>query len=164
MRMRRSTLAHIQERTAPNGQCLKWQGAISASTGYGKVRFKGVVMDTHRASWIAAHGPIAPGLLVMHSCDNRWCIRLEHLSLGSHSDNMRDAALKGRLPENFLHGEQSSKAKLTLAQVLEILTRLAAGETGKSIAKDYAVHQTAISKIKHGVSWSRALIASEPAA
>lgn len=157
MRKARLTLDDILERTAPVGECLDWQGAVSSSTGYGKLKFRGTVMDAHRATWLAAHGAIPAGSVVMHACDNRKCVSLAHLSLGSYSDNTRDAVTKGRHRAEPPLGEASPKAKLTLEQVQTILSRLAAGEATTSIARDYGVDHTAISKIKHGVSWARAL-------
>lgn len=157
MRKRIETVADFYERSARAAGCYEWQGAVSSSTGYGKVRFRGVTMDAHRAIWVAAHGPITSGLFVMHSCDNRKCISLAHLSLGTPSDNMRDAASKGRIPSSAPVGEAAGRAKLKHSQVIEILQRLNAGEPGTSIAPDYGVDRSAISKIKRGVSWSRAL-------
>jgi len=164
VRIARNTFEHLLERTAKVGECVEWQGAISTSTGYGKVKFRGICLDAHRAMWIAANGQILHGLFVMHSCDNRKCVSLDHLSLGTPKDNMQDAARKGRIPPSAPIGEQSPKAKLSLADVVIILARLEAGENGTSVAADYPVDRSAISKIKRGISWGRALAAMERAA
>lgn len=78
------------------GLCWPWIGRRNAA-GYG-------VFDTfldgdrmaHRVAWVIEHGPILDGLFVCHSCDNPRCVRPSHLWLGTHSDNMRDMAAKGR--------------------------------------------------------------------
>lgn len=50
----------------------------------------------HRQVWIMANGPAPAGSVVMHSCDNPACFRLDHLVLGTQDDNMKDMAAKGR--------------------------------------------------------------------
>jgi hypothetical protein len=52
----------------------------------------------HRQAYKSFYGDIAKGMCVCHTCDNGLCVNPEHLFLGSHSDNMRDAAKKKRLP------------------------------------------------------------------
>jgi hypothetical protein len=53
-------------------------------------------MNTHRAAWILKKGPIPKGLSVCHTCDNGLCVNVEHLYLGTHAQNMRDMAERGR--------------------------------------------------------------------
>ena len=52
-----------------------------------------------------------------------------------------------------LRGEDNGRSKLTTDDVITIKKRLQVGEFDKSIAKDYDVHFTAISKIRRGVNW-----------
>lgn len=50
----------------------------------------------HRAAWDEQVGEIPQGAFVLHKCDNRLCVRVEHLYIGDASDNMRDMVDRGR--------------------------------------------------------------------
>jgi hypothetical protein len=79
----------------PDG-CWIWKGRRT-TRGYGTVNAGlGKNLAAHRASWQIHNGPIPDGLWVLHHCDNPSCVRPDHLFLGTHDDNMRDMALKGR--------------------------------------------------------------------
>jgi hypothetical protein len=49
-----------------------------------------------RASWLLHRGPIGVGLFVCHTCDNKGCVNPDHLYLGTHEDNTRDAMNRER--------------------------------------------------------------------
>jgi len=148
---------YLRAVSMPNG-CLEWQGAITATTGYGKVRFRGKVIDAHRASWIAANGDVPARMDICHTCDNRKCIRPNHLFLGTRSDNMLDASRKGRLPQNYPVGENSPHAKLTEAQVLEIYFLATMTDIPQQIIADrYGIRRQGVSEIKRRKSWRHLL-------
>jgi hypothetical protein len=78
--------------------CWEWQGALSAA-GYGRIVRPGSAATSapaHRVSWELHNGPIPDGLCVCHKCDNRKCVRPDHLFLGTQGDNNRDRDAKGR--------------------------------------------------------------------
>lgn len=89
-------------------QCWEWFGA---NTGrYGILHVEGVKHVAHRVAWAIAHGGWpTTDLCVCHRCDNPRCVNPSHLFLGSASDNMRDAANKGRL--RGVVGENAVKAE-----------------------------------------------------
>jgi hypothetical protein len=147
----------------PETGCFEWQGAITSTTGHGKVKIDGRAVDTHRAMWILVNGPIGEGMVVCHSCDNRRCIRLSHLFLGTQSENMRDASRKGRLPANYPVGEASPNAKLTEADVLEIY-RLATTTTMRQIdiAARFGIRRQGVSGIKLRQDWRHLLSQFDP--
>jgi len=115
--------------------------------GYPQVFSHGTMMNAHRAVWIDAHGPLAPGIVVRHKCDNKRCIRLDHLEPGTHADNMRDAVERGRV----VRGEKTASARLTAAQVLEIRKST---ERQVALAARYGVNQATISLLRSGRTWS----------
>ena len=79
------------------GNCWEWEGTI-LSTGYGQIKHSGQKFSTHRMAWFITNGAIPEGMVVMHRCDNRRCCRVDHLQIGTHGDNNRDATIKGRQP------------------------------------------------------------------
>lgn len=64
-----------------------------------QIAVNGKVINESRHVRARTHGPIPPGMFVCHRCDNPRCIRLDHLFLGTDSDNQRDAVAKGRHAE-----------------------------------------------------------------
>lgn len=76
-------------------ECIEWQGSRNRN-GYGSVRAEGRTWLAHRWAWVQVHGPIPEGLVVRHRCDNPPCVNVEHLEIGTHADNMRDAVERGR--------------------------------------------------------------------
>jgi hypothetical protein len=145
------------------------------------VKLAGRSMLSHRVSWVEANGPIPDGLCVLHRCDNRACVRPEHLFLGTHLDNIRDMMAKGRgnkasgdghwtmakperlargdangsrlHPESRPRGDANGRAKLTDADVLEIRARYAAGELQRELGRAFGVAQRTISSIVRMKMW-----------
>jgi len=79
----------------------------------------------HRFSYALHFGAIPDGLHVLHRCDNRRCVRPDHLFLGTPRDNALDCSAKGRAngPARAHHGEDHGRAKLTWGIVREIRRR-----------------------------------------
>lgn len=122
--------------------------------GYG-VKFRaGKTHQAHRLAWADANGPIPPGLKVCHHCDNRACVEVAHLWLGTQKDNMGDCSRKRRFPDRS--GSRNIRAKLTEAQVREIRERFGGPDrtlTHKAIAELYSIRKSSVSNILLGKSW-----------
>jgi len=76
--------------------CWEWPGALHTN-GYGAASWYKKHYQAHRLSWIFANGPIPQGMVVCHHCDNKRCVRPDHLFIGTLSDNIIDAVRKRRL-------------------------------------------------------------------
>jgi len=134
----------------PNSGCWLWDGPAHHRFGYGKIGHSRRKYDpSHRASYMVFKGPVPAGLLVRHACDNPHCVNPDHLVLGTPADNMDDMVQRGR----SLYGSRNPQAVLTEEIVLTIKSMLAAGVQQKTIAAQYGVWQSAISKIAIGESW-----------
>jgi hypothetical protein len=113
------------------GPCWVWKNALHTG-GYGVLRIPGEKKNAraHVYAWTLENGPVPAGMFVLHHCDNRACVRASHLFVGTHKDNMEDAAEKGRL--------SSPKPQLSLEQIESILVDVAAGAlTYAQIAEKY---------------------------
>jgi DNA invertase Pin-like site-specific DNA recombinase len=87
----------------------------------------------------------------MHSCDNPGCVNPRHLSIGSQSENLRQASRRGR--SGAARGSRQAFAKLNEDDVNSIVMAVRLGAKQKDIADEFGVHATTISKIMRGASW-----------
>ncbi len=131
--------------------CWLWQGSCNTSK-YGQFYFENKMATAHRVSWAMHFGSIPEGKHVLHRCDVKLCIRPTHLWLGTHIDNMKDMAEKGRA--KYMRGAQHGNSKLKLNQVLKI--KMSTGKSLRWLADKYGVSFGHISKIKKGSRWTYA--------
>lgn len=82
------------DKRAPD-ECWPWTGAILPN-GYGAQWLAGRSQKAHRVAWILTYGPIADGVLICHTCDNRPCCNPGHLYAGDHKANTRDMLIRSR--------------------------------------------------------------------
>lgn len=150
-------------------ECWEWAGSCFRDTKYGQftaiIDGKKRTLRAHRYAYGLAHGPIGDGLLVCHHCDNRPCVRPEHLFAGTVADNNTDKANKGRArwsadhlfrshPERHARGAAVITAKLTAAEVVEIRRRRAAGETYRELALAFGMGALAIYRVCSRRTWT----------
>jgi len=75
--------------------CWSWSGSFFSS-GYAQFWQGKKARKASRVSWELFRGEIPVGLYVLHRCDNKECVNPDHLHLGDHSQNMREASERGR--------------------------------------------------------------------
>jgi HNH endonuclease len=137
--------------------CWLWTGFVNSQSRYGKIqigpRKSRVMAWVHRISWELTNGPIPDGIEVCHNCpggDNPRCVNPSHLFLGTHADNMRDAARKGQMAK----GERRPTSKLTDATVRLIRMRYAAGGiTQQALADEHGVSISQICGVVNRATW-----------
>lgn len=143
-RLRGRFWAKVQR--AGGDDCWEWTAAV-ASSGYGCIGIMGKSQSAHRVSYELNIGPISASLFVLHKCDNRRCVRPDHLFMGSHSVNMQDAVAKGRLSP----GGQYSK--LTAEKVATMRHEYRAGVGTLALARKYQVSEATVRNTVHGRQW-----------
>lgn len=120
--------------------CIIWTKALS-SEGYAVTWHNNKFAYMHRVLTKAK-----PKEIVLHICDNKACVNLEHLKLGTHAENSQDMVKKNRQAK----GEQCGNAKLTTDQVLEIRNLTL---PSRQIAKLYKISKTNVLDIKNKKIW-----------
>lgn len=136
------------------GPCWVWVGSRHAH-GYGKIFVGGKTVRAHRFAWELERGSIPDGLHVLHKCDHPSCVRLSHLFLGTHAENVRDMISKNRAAPP--RGEVHHHVRLTE----DIVRRIRAehdpawksGFGCRELGKKYGVSPTAIHAIVHWKTW-----------
>lgn len=138
-------------KVAKSNGCWEWTGATHK--GYGWFNRGDKSMLAHRYSWELWAGALPTDLCVCHHCDNRLCVRPDHLFLGTRADNNEDMWRKGRTAR----GERVKGAKLTEEQVTEIRSLYRAGDySQRQLGEMYGVTQTNVQAIVSGRSWGGA--------
>lgn len=115
--------------------CHVWQLSVGVK-GYGGE------YDTNRRRMVAAHilawervnGPVPTGHELDHLCKQRDCVRVDHLQVVTHAENVR----------------RGSKTTVTYEQIDEVKRLLARHVAQDSIARQIGIGQSTVSRIKRG--------------
>ena len=136
------------------GGCWEWSGQMHPE-GYGYFRVGGSTLLAHRVSFRYFNGHDPGSMYVCHACDNRRCVNPQHLFLGTHEDNMRDAANKGRMSTPGAQMEQNGRSKLTCQDVVSCRDRYRSGESAESLAREHGVANVTMRMALRGETWAK---------
>jgi hypothetical protein len=135
-------------RAIANGTCLELI-VPSRTDGYPQVWFEGRMRRAHRVIWTIFNGTIPSRLWVLHHCDNRRCINLDHLYLGNHKDNTRDMVVRGRTVTCGTDG--GAPTLLTQEQIMQIrLIGKGRRNCNKMLAEQFGVSRATIYRARYG--------------
>lgn len=127
--------------------CYLWHGTLDRH-GYGYLRLGHKNIKAHRIVWELTNGEILKGLCVCHRCDNRACVNIDHLWIGTNKDNTADKMAKGRA--NFATGGDLPQAKLQPEDIRAIRSDL---RSNRLLGLAYGVSASLISNIKNRKIW-----------
>ena len=143
--------------------CWNWIGWVTR-WGYGSWTRRH--WRVHRIAWMLEHGADPLEQLVLHRCDNKRCVRPDHLFLGTQADNIADKVSKGRQAKGRSHGmygrglkgEANGFACLTWDAVKDMRNRYQrynrqGGCTLKVLAQQYGVAEGTVSNIVRNKGW-----------
>lgn len=82
--------------------CWLWMGSGGGSN-YGKMQFRGRIVQAHRASYELHRGPIPVGFELDHLCRVRACVNPAHLEPVTHAENARRSPLVGTNQRSKTH-------------------------------------------------------------
>lgn len=60
-------------------ECVRWPGAHRKSDGRPVTNHGAGPRYAYRELWEATYGALEPEILLHHTCENAWCVNLEHL-------------------------------------------------------------------------------------
>lgn len=148
----RSLDERFWEKVDKSGDCWIWTGAKDLC-GYGRVSIGGKVCSAHRASYELAYGKIEePSFEVCHKCDEPACVNPNHLHLGTHKENMREAVIRNRFSKRA-RGESHHNSKLSEEDVRFIREEYNKGAGIRYLARKFGVSKVPISRIVKGLAW-----------
>lgn len=129
--------------------CIEWNGYVN-SNGYGKVSFLNKPRQAHAVAWELANGEDIPsGNETRHMCDNKLCVNPDHLTVGTHQQNMQDQVDKGLI----LRGEQHKRASISEATAKMIINSFNNGKSVNERCTEFHTTKGVIHPIDRAESW-----------
>ena len=151
--------AQIDKSGGPDA-CWPWRNRRTGITPntYGFARCSDKRGTAAKIAYELTYGPLPAGYLACHTCDYPPCCNPTHLFAGTPTENMQDAAKKGRLPGKEL-GTKS--VRLAPSQASELRQRYAAGEHVGALAREFHISPTTMGRIVRSLSWKAPALSGE---
>lgn len=143
--VRGSASARFWAKVNKTDTCWHWTAGCNPK-GYGKFWCNGATVSAHRYSYELENGPVPDGLDLLHSCDNKKCVRPSHLLPGTNAQNAADRKLRGR----YAKGENHCNAVLSNAEVEIVKMLIDLGMPMVVIAKTRNINYSTVANIKYG--------------
>lgn len=126
--------------------CWVWQGVLN-KWGYAKIKRHGKTEGAHRLFYRAYVDPDLPNSSagkdgLDHLCRIRKCVNPEHVEPVTCVENIH----------------RGNTTKLSPGEAKQILLRALSGENQHTIAKDFGIQQSQVSRIKCGLRWSASMM------
>lgn len=122
-----------------------WTGSLNTS-GRPHIRVNGKTVLVSRLVYELYKGEVPKDMEVMHDCDIGTCLNPDCLTLGTHAQNMKDAAIRNRLPQKKLSDE-------TVREIIE------SSETAKSIALKYNISRDYVYELRKRTKRKHVMVA-----
>lgn len=143
--------ARIKPFLLPEGDCLLWAGAVT-NRGYGTYKLQsGLQTSIHRIMYIAYHGSVPDGLVVMHTCNEKLCVAEAHLIAGTQQQNSLDALEDGLC--NPPYGEQHWHSVLDEDVVRYVRGQANDGRKARSLSNELSIARQTIQDVIVGKTW-----------
>lgn len=126
-------------------ECWLWNGAVQR--GYGAFHITDSAgrrrqVNAQRVAYTLTWGPIPDGEHILHRCDVPLCCNPFHLESGTRSENMRQAAERGRL------SSRRTARRLTAEQRMRVALDIEAGLPVRQVAEAHGISPATVRKIR----------------
>lgn len=132
--------------------CWEWQGTVDETVGYGRISTggrNGSVLGAHRVAYLLAKGGLPTGMVLHHTCENRLCVRPDHLKPLTRAEHMEH-----HREEITGKGEAHAISKLTEREVLEMRRLYDVGDTTyKDVGKKFGLGTSHARRVIIGELW-----------
>lgn len=152
-----ATLARFWLYVDKSGPCWLWRGAGIESSRHGvfwlhTLDGRETTAGAHVVAYCIYHGGVPDGLIVMHECDNGFCVTEKCLVAGTVSKNTQDAYDRGLI--DIPCGEEHWNRKLAEGDIREIRHLYdTVGLSSEQIGREFCVARQTIRDITARRTW-----------